>query len=101
MFISKYQTSEVVMRDFHLRFFVDRRWPDGFEEQVFDDDFDLSIIPEHSGAYVLGTSDGTKLVYPWGASPVFYVGQSKNLRKRIKDHLTYTQQAMEEHDSYW
>lgn len=89
------------MRDFHLRFFVDRRWPDGFEERALDEYFDLSLIPEHSGAYILGTSDGTKLVCPWGNSPVFYIGQSKNLRKRIKEHLAYTKQVMEEHDGFW
>ena len=36
-----------------------------------------------------------------GVSPVFYIGQSKNLRKRIEEYIRYTKQAMEEHDEYF
>ena len=37
-----------------------------------------------------------------GVSPVFYIGQSKNLWKRIEEYIRYTtKQAMEEHDEYF
>ncbi|WP_139800648.1 hypothetical protein [Geothermobacter hydrogeniphilus] len=89
------------MRDFHLRFFIDRRWPDGIEELIEDGET-MDSIPKVSGAYILGTSDGSMLTYPWGSSPVFYIGQSSNLFKRIKDHKKYIIQAIDDHEEkYW
>lgn len=32
---------------------------------------------------MLGANSNVQLVYPWGSSPVFFVGQSSNLQKRI------------------
>ncbi len=87
------------MKCFHLSFFINKRQPDGYEEDALENL--LSEVPEHSGAYVLGSSDGVDFVYPWGVSPVFYIGQSKNLRKRIEEHIRYTKQAMEGHDEYF
>ena len=89
------------MRDFHLRFFIDKRWPDGIDDLIEDDDT-INDIPENGGAYVLGSSDGTMFTYPWGSSPIFYVGQSSNLHKRIRDHKKYILQATEDHaEKYW
>lgn len=87
------------MKDFHLRFF-EARWFDGFIDLLEDDEEE---IPEASGAYVLGTSDGTKLVYPWGMSPVFYIGKASNLRKRLADHKKFTNQAIRDHEElrFW
>jgi hypothetical protein len=62
---------------------------------------DLSIVPDSAGAYILGASDGTKFIYPWGNSPVFYIGQSIRLSKRVLTHIKYIQLAMDNHDDYW
>ncbi len=90
------------MRDFHLRFFIDQRWPDGLELSLSEkENFDFSKIPQNGGAYVLGTSDGTMFQYPWGSSPVFYIGQSSNLKKRLNDHSNLIVKAKTDHDDYW
>ena len=52
---------------------------------------DLKIVPEKSGVYIM-LSDHTEYSYPWseyeghGKSRVYYIGQSVNLRKRLKLH---------------
>jgi len=68
------------MRDFNLRFFRDR-WPD----DIFDlNELDsLDILKGIGGNYVIGALDGTQFVYPWGASPVYYIGLSQNLRQPV------------------
>ena len=48
-------------------------------------------VPERSGVYVLIAR--RKFPYPKGRSPVFYVGQAKNLRRRLRSHLTYARRA--------
>ncbi len=90
------------MRDFHLRFFIERRWPDGMVESLLDEsNSNYSSIPEKAASYVLGTSDGTKFTYPWGESPVFYIGQASNLRTRLIQHGKLTLNALENHNEYW
>lgn len=42
-------------------------------------------IPESGGAYVLVADRW--FTYPSGKSPVFYIGQSTNLRSRLRAHL--------------
>ena len=88
------------MKDFHLRFFANDnviRWPNGgpfdlmVEKNVFS-------VPDTGGAYVLGTSDGTMLTYPWGSSPIFYVGRSTSLRQRLEQHRKYIEEARDDHD---
>ena len=83
------------MRDFNLRFFSNRRWPDGMINLIEIDD--LSCIPNCNGAYVLGANSPHNLVYPWGTSPVFYIGQSTNLFNRITEHKKYILAAIEDH----
>lgn len=84
------------MRDYNLRFHRDR-WP--------DEVFDLELVEEKwpyrksHGCYVLGASDGTQFVYPWGTSPVFYIGMSKQIRGRLKAHLRWINRAHTEHQS--
>ncbi|MCK5813052.1 MAG: GIY-YIG nuclease family protein [Cocleimonas sp.] len=87
------------MRDFHLRFY---KWFDGFIN-LMDDEEDIDCIPNKSGAYVIGTSDGTMLTYPWGSSPVFYIGQSLDLHRRLLEHQRYICKAIDDHeeDSWW
>lgn len=85
------------MKDYNLRFFKENRWHDGMGNLLKDD----LKIPKTQGAYILGT-DGENLIYPWGRSPVFYIGQSSNLAKRLADHKKYTEKAIYDHDEqYW
>jgi excinuclease UvrABC nuclease subunit len=88
------------MRDFHLRFFQNR-WPEGGPLNLLDDD-SLCLIPGKPGAYVLGTSEGTNLLYPWGRSPIFYIGKAQDLRTRLSSHRRHILDASEDHDElYW
>ena len=88
------------MKDFHLRFCVNSR---GWYTHLFDlmgDEIDS--IPDTGGAYVLGTSDGTMLTYPWGSSPIFYIGKADNLNQRLSTHRNHICGAREDHDDlYW
>lgn len=69
------------MRDFDVRFVQD--WP---SMNVVDL---LTVapeqLPESGGVYMLGTAN-TPLIYPWGTSPIYYIGQSGNLRERLGSH---------------
>ena len=102
------------MRDFHLRFalsdIADLREEDDYDDGWYDNDdyamFDLvkgevSDVPDEPGAYVLGTADGTMLVYPWGLSPVYYIGKAMRLHARLSDHRKYTQRALDDHTPFW
>ena len=89
------------MRDFHLRFFIEKRWPDGMVNIIYDDETNLRI-PQNGGAYIIGSSDRTMFIYPWGSSPIFYIGQSSNLSKRINEHKKYILKAINDHEEeYW
>ena len=54
---------------------------------------DRHEVPDGNGVYILLTGDGTDFTYPGGRSPVFYIGQSKNLRNRLQDHLQFATEA--------
>ena len=60
------------MRDFHLRFCLDRGWYNGLADLLETKDDILLQVPVTGGAYVLGAST-TMLTYPWGNSPIFYI----------------------------
>lgn len=49
-------------------------------------------IPTRPGAYVL-LARGTRFQYPIGKNPVYYIGQSTNLKQRLVRHLRYAKQA--------
>jgi hypothetical protein len=69
---------------------------------------DEEDIPEEPGVYIM-LSDHTEYVYPWsnskGTSRVYYIGQAKNLRNRIKTHRKFCVEAISCHDPryyyYW
>lgn len=98
------------MRDFHLRFALTTianlglgrdatGWFDNDDYAMFDlTNGEVSDLPNEPGAYVLGTADGTMLVYPWGLSPVYYIGESGNLAARLSAHRKSTQGAINDHD---
>jgi hypothetical protein len=54
-------------------------------------------MPEAPGVYVM-MSDHTGYVYPWsdskGTSRVYYIGQAKNLRKRLEIHKKWCTRAI-------
>lgn len=87
------------MRDFHLRFY-DNRWYDGMIDLINDD---IDAVPETAGAYVLGASDGNMFIYPWGSSPVFYIGKADVLSVRLSEHKKYIIKAINDHEeqSWW
>ena len=69
------------MKDFDLRFSV--WWSDDDVADLLT--IDMTAIPQTGGVYVLGTTS-TPLVYPWGTSPIYYIGQSSDVHKRLKEH---------------
>ena len=87
------------MRDFHLRFCLDRGWYDGLID-LLNEEGDEDQLPETGGAYVLGTS-WTMLTYPWGTSPIFYIGKANNLRNRVVQHKRSILNARDNHDEYF
>lgn len=112
------------MRDFHLRFCIDDMAellgksrkarllgenPSGwFDTNDSVDTFNLlenekSLIPDEPGAYVLGTGDGTMIAYPWGTSPIYYIGKADILRNRLSDHRKHTLGARNDHQevAWW
>lgn len=101
------------MRDFHLRFALQTianlglgpdasGWFDNDDYAIVDlATGDMSEVPDEPGAYVLGTADGTMLVYPWGSSPVYYIGESRSLAARLSDHSKHTKGTVDDHDAYW
>ena len=88
------------MRDYHLRFCLKSRgWYDGLLDLLEDG---IDSVPDTGGAYVLGTSDGTMLKYPWGSSPIFYIGKANNLQRRLNEHRNHIVDAIDDHDViYW
>ena len=91
------------MRDFHLRFALGddgTRWNDGLID-LLGDEGEENLPPETAGAYVIGTAE-TMLTYPWGTSPIFYIGKSTNLRQRLIGHRKSMLSAREDHEqSFW
>ena len=41
------------------------------------------------------------LTYPWGTSPIFYIGKATNLHRRVIQHSKQIQKARDNHDVYW
>ena len=60
-------------------------------------------IPNMPGAYILLANGDTWFPYPAGSSPIYYIGQSTNLKSRLREHLKYSYQAKYDRqlDLYW
>jgi len=43
-------------------------------------------VPEMSGVYELSLENGG-IEYPLGTTRIFYIGSSKNIRRRVRAHL--------------
>lgn len=97
------------MKDFHLRFPTTDLGNAGHENDGWYDNEDYAIfdlingniedVPDIGGGYVLGTADGTMLVYPWGTSPIFYIGKATGLRRRLQDHRKALEECIADHAS--
>ena len=59
-------------------------------------------LPQSAGAYIL-LARGTRFLYPSGTSPVYYIGQSRNLRHRLHTHIKYASEAQDNRQLplYW
>lgn len=80
-----------------LSFLKESKQSPGFRENsgpdmVFDlMDYDaLKEVPKVPGVYIIVAADGTKFQYPKGKSSVMYIGMSKNLYQRLKNHAKNT-----------
>ena len=106
------------LKDFHLRFarndianlhaqsdadaIAESGWYDNSDYAMFDlVGGKIDDVPDEPGAYVFGTADNTMLVYPWGLSPIYYIGQAQSLRARLSDHCKATLGAMDADETYW
>ena len=91
------------MKDFHLLFALkelseNERWNDGLIDLLGDEGNDH--LPETGGAYVIGTA-GTMLTYPWGTSPIFYIGSATNLSQRLSGHRKSMLKVRDDWYEYW
>ena len=89
------------MKDFHLLFArslsENERWNNGLIDLLGDEgDLPSSV----GGAYVIGTA-GTMLTYPWGTSPIFYIGSSTDLNQRLRGHRKSMLEARNDWYVYW
>jgi hypothetical protein len=57
---------------------------------------DTHEIPASPGAYILASSGEVHFTYPAGNSPIFYIGQSSSLLRRLQEHRRYATQAKED-----
>ena len=101
------------MKDFHLRFCINdmaklfnKRRPVWFDTNDSLNTFNLledeeSDIPDEPGAYILGTANDTMLVYPWGTSPIYYIGMASSIRTRLSSHRNFTEKAINDHTEEW
>lgn len=86
------------MRQYNLRWA--KRWPDVIFD-LYSEEWKDNITKQF-GVYVLGSSDKTNFIYPWGSSPVFYIGKSISIVKRLAAHRRYILNAYNDHDKkYW
>ena len=78
-----------------LSFLKELRHSDAFRPvRGFDDcmnlcEEDVADVPARRGVYIIVAADRTKFVYPKGKSPVIYIGQASNLRRRLREHLKH------------
>lgn len=60
-------------------------------------------IPPSPGVYILLSKPTISFQYPRGRSPIYYIGQASDLRKRLRDHLRYSRDAKNDrrNNLYW
>ena len=89
------------MKTFHLRLALAEHGPAGGQiDLVCPNQDETTQVPDGGGAYVLGAATRT-LIYPWGESPVFYIGKASRLRRRLRRHRANARKAARDHDAHW
>jgi len=60
-------------------------------------------IPSKPGVYLLVARGDVRFPYPNGRSPIFYIGQSCSLRRRLREHLKWAKIARDSREEwlYW
>ena len=53
-------------------------------------------VGHESGVYIIVSADNTKFVYPKGKSSVIYIGEAKDLHRRLLEHLKYLNCMLDE-----
>jgi len=53
-------------------------------------------IPTTPGVYILIARRGVRFTYPKGKSSIYYIGQSKSLRRRLRGYLRWHKEAQDE-----
>ncbi len=72
---------------------VERRASDFRDFEYINDEYD--DLPQGPGAYIILAAGRTTWPYPWGVSPVFYIGKADVLADRLSDHWTFAMRARE------
>ena len=63
-----------------------------FIENAFQSDDCFDDVPDKPGIYIM-VAKKRAFVYPKKESPVFYIGTSKQLKRRLKTHLNHYKKA--------
>lgn len=82
-----------------IRNFRPIKGSDGVICNLVDDD--LSEVSTNNGVYIL-VSPRTRFVYPKGSSKVIYIGQTNNIKRRLKEHQKNLRNAIfDNHNEIW
>lgn len=87
-----------------LKFLSSRKQSNGVRENTGHDiccdsinNIDFDKIPAKPGVYIIvAKKRGVQFQYPNGKSNVMYIGMAKNLRRRIKEHVSATRKISEQ-----
>lgn len=72
----------------------------GHDNDITLCDDDLKDISAGPGVYIILSEDKTKFVYPNGMNSIIYIGQAKNLRRRLREHLRHLNDVID-HEIYY
>ena len=80
--------------------FLDNYEPSDLKDFWKINDHEIPTLP---GVYILVARPDSHFDYPLGRSPVYYIGQSKNLRFRLRLHLKHATEARDNRKEplYW
>ena len=60
----------------------------GYDYELELTEEEVAKVPTQAGVYIIVAKGGkTKFIYPRGKSPVIYIGEAKDLRRRLRTHL--------------
>ena len=63
---------------------------------------EINNVTTGPGVYIIVSNDSskTKFVYPRGKSPVIYIGEAVNLRRRLRHHLRRLNELLDNEEDY-